>query len=78
VEGIDVFGVKSLHQVFQFLKGEEEMMPVREDIRVFFESCRNDDVDSSFDKCFERFEPSAFTQSFCFASTSVPSGVNAS
>ncbi len=47
VEGIDVFGVKSLRQVFQYLKGEEELFPVREDIRVFFEAHRNYDVDFS-------------------------------
>ena len=47
VEGIDVYGVKNLRQVFKYLKGEEEMNPVREDIRVFFEAHRNYDVDFS-------------------------------
>jgi magnesium chelatase family protein len=47
VEGIDVFGVKNLRQSFEFLTGEKKLEPVREDLRAFFESHQNYDVDFS-------------------------------
>lgn len=45
VEGIDVFGVKNLREVFQFLKGEQPLVPAREDLHGFFERHQNYDVD---------------------------------
>ena len=45
VEGIDVYGVKNLREVFQFLKGEQPLAPVREDLRAFFERHQHYDVD---------------------------------
>ncbi|MEI8340048.1 MAG: YifB family Mg chelatase-like AAA ATPase [Verrucomicrobiota bacterium] len=47
VEGIDVFGVRNLREVYQFLKGENPLTPVREDLRVFFERHQKYDVDFS-------------------------------
>lgn len=55
VEGIEVYGVRNLHQVFEYLKAEAkgeplnseepELVPVREDMRAFFETHRNYEVD---------------------------------
>ena len=45
VEGIDVYGVKNLREVFQFLKGEQPLTPVREDLRGFFEAHQKYEVD---------------------------------
>ncbi len=45
VEGIDVYGVANLRQVFQFLKGEQQLEPVKEDLAAFFESHQNYDAD---------------------------------
>jgi len=45
IEGVDVFGVKSLHQAWKFLIGEETIEPYRLDRRAFFDSHRNYDVD---------------------------------
>ena len=47
VEGLDVFGVKNLRESFEFLTGEKKLAPVREDLRAFFESHQNYDVDFS-------------------------------
>jgi len=47
VEGIDVFGVKNLREVFQFLKGENPLTPVREDLLGFFERHQKYEVDFS-------------------------------
>ncbi len=45
IEGIQVFGVKSLHQAWKFLNGEEEIRPYQLDRRAFFDSHRNYEVD---------------------------------
>jgi len=45
VQGIDVFGVKNLREVFQFLKGEHPLTPVREDLHGFFERHQKHEVD---------------------------------
>jgi magnesium chelatase family protein len=45
VEGIDVYGVRNLREVFQFLKGENPLAPVREDLRRFFDAHRKYEVD---------------------------------
>jgi len=47
VEGIDVYGVRNLREVYQFLKGEHPLTPVREDIRAFFEAHQKYEVDFS-------------------------------
>ena len=47
VEGIDVYGVRNLREVFQFLKGEHPLAPVREDLHGFFERHQKYDVDFS-------------------------------
>jgi magnesium chelatase family protein len=45
VEGIDVFGVRNLREAFQFLKGEQELEPTREDLSRFFEEHQSYDLD---------------------------------
>ena len=45
VEGIDVYGVRNLREVFQFLKGEHPLAPVKENLAAFFESHQNYDAD---------------------------------
>ena len=45
IDGIQVFGVKSLHQAWKFLNGEESIEPYKLDRRAFFESHRNYEVD---------------------------------
>jgi magnesium chelatase family protein len=45
VEGVQVFGVKSLHQAWKFLIGEEEIVPFKLDRRAFFEAQRTYEVD---------------------------------
>jgi magnesium chelatase family protein len=49
VEGIDVYGVKNLRQVIEFLKGDElsELKPVREDARALFSAQQHHDADFS-------------------------------
>lgn len=50
VEGIDVYGVKNLREVVEFLRGgpnAPKLQPVREDVRGYFESHRRYDVDFS-------------------------------
>ncbi len=48
VEGIDVYGVKSLRQVIEFLKGEgNDLKPVREDARALFSAQQHYDTDFS-------------------------------
>jgi len=45
VEGVDVFGVTSLHQAWKFLNGEEALAPHRLDRKTYFESHRSYEVD---------------------------------
>jgi magnesium chelatase family protein len=45
IDGLQVFGVKSLHQAWRFLNGEETIAPYQLDRRAFFESHRNHDLD---------------------------------
>jgi magnesium chelatase family protein len=45
IDGIQVFGVKSLHQAWTFLIGEEAIAPYRFDRKAFFESKRQYEVD---------------------------------
>lgn len=45
VDGIDVFGVKNLRQSFEFLIGERQIVPTREDLTDFFERHQSYDVD---------------------------------
>lgn len=47
VEGIEVFGVSNLREVFEFLTGERELIPTREDLDQFFSSHQRYDVDFS-------------------------------
>src|SRR5271154_966721 len=45
VEGIDVYGVRNLREVFQFLKDEHILLPVKEDLTSYFEAHRKYEVD---------------------------------
>ncbi len=45
IDGLQVFGVASLHQAWKFLNGEEEIEPYHLDRRAFFESHRDYEVD---------------------------------
>ncbi len=48
VEGIDVYGVQSLREVFEFLRGGEHaksLEPVRQDTQAFFQSHQTHEVD---------------------------------
>jgi magnesium chelatase family protein len=45
VEGIDVYGVRNLRELFQFLKGEHPLTPVKINLAAFFESHQNYDAD---------------------------------
>lgn len=45
IDGIQVFGVRSLHQAWKFLRGEEPIKPFILDRRAFFESHRRYEVD---------------------------------
>lgn len=45
VEGIDVYGVRNLRELFQFLKGEHPLTPVKIDLGAFFASHKNYDAD---------------------------------
>ena len=47
VEGITVYGVRNLREVFQFLKGEHKLTPTVEDVHALFETHQNYDVDFS-------------------------------
>ena len=47
VQGIDVYGVRTLREVYQFLKGQQPLTPVREDLHEFFERHQHYDVDFS-------------------------------
>lgn len=45
IDGVQVFGVRSLHQAWKFLRGEEPIRPFNLDRRAFFESHRRYEVD---------------------------------
>ena len=45
IDGIQVFGIKSLHQAWKFLIGEEAIAPFQLDRKAFFESHRVYEVD---------------------------------
>ncbi|MEI7927144.1 MAG: YifB family Mg chelatase-like AAA ATPase [Verrucomicrobiales bacterium] len=45
IDGVQVFGVRSLHQAWKFLRGEEAIKPFILDRRAFFESHRRYEVD---------------------------------
>ncbi|HEY7221726.1 MAG TPA: YifB family Mg chelatase-like AAA ATPase [Candidatus Binatia bacterium] len=45
VTGIDVFGVENLRQTFEFVRGEKQLTPVREDMSAFFARHQQYDVD---------------------------------
>jgi len=45
VQGIDVYGVQTLREVYQFLKGQQPLFPVREDLNQFFDQHQHYDVD---------------------------------
>ncbi len=45
VDGIDVYGIHNLREIFEFLKGERMLMPVKEDLVAFFEAHQNHDID---------------------------------
>lgn len=45
VEGVQVFGIRSLYQAWKFLRGEEAITPFSLDRRAFFESHRHYEVD---------------------------------
>ncbi|MGB8352782.1 MAG: YifB family Mg chelatase-like AAA ATPase [Chthoniobacteraceae bacterium] len=47
VEGIEVYGVRSLRDTFQFLKGEKLLAPAKEDLGAFFASHQYYDADFS-------------------------------
>jgi magnesium chelatase family protein len=47
VEGINVYGVRNLRDVFEFLKGQKSLAPVKEDLLSFFQSHASYDVDFS-------------------------------
>lgn len=45
VEGVEVFGVRNLREAFEFLSGERELAPVRENLAQFFSTHQQYDVD---------------------------------
>lgn len=45
VEGVEVYGVSNLREAFEFLSGQRDLKPTREDMTVFFERHRTYDVD---------------------------------
>ncbi len=45
VEGIDIYGVNSLRETFEFLRGERALEPVKQDLDAYFQAERNYDVD---------------------------------
>ncbi len=47
VEKIDIYGVQNLRQTFDFLRGEQAMLPTRGDLSEFFSSHQDYDVDFS-------------------------------
>jgi magnesium chelatase family protein len=47
VANIDVYGVQNLRQTFQFLRGEQPLLPTRGDLTGFFSSHQDHEVDFS-------------------------------
>jgi len=47
VDGIEVYAVRTLRETFEFLTGERQLTPVREDMTQFFAHHQNYDVDFS-------------------------------
>ncbi len=47
VDGIEVYAVKTLRETFEFLTGERQLTPTREDMTQFFAQHQNYDVDFS-------------------------------
>jgi magnesium chelatase family protein len=47
VKGIDVFGVRTLRETFEFLTGERQLTPTREDVTEFFQRHQSYEVDFS-------------------------------
>ncbi|MGC3990148.1 MAG: YifB family Mg chelatase-like AAA ATPase [Chthoniobacteraceae bacterium] len=47
VEGITVYGVRTLRETFEFLRGHGKLTPVVQDVRAFFESRQRFDFDFS-------------------------------
>jgi magnesium chelatase family protein len=45
VEGIAVYGVRTLRETFEFLRGQAQMTPVTQDVRAFFESRQVFEID---------------------------------
>ena len=45
VDGIEVFGVRNLREVFEFLLGEKALVPTRENLEQFFSRHQNYEVD---------------------------------
>jgi magnesium chelatase family protein len=45
VEGIDVYGVRNLREVYEFLTGARQLTPTREDVTQFFARHQSYDVD---------------------------------
>ncbi len=45
VDGIEVFGVRNLREAFDFLTGEKQLTPTREDLQAFFERHQNYELD---------------------------------
>ncbi|HYR58908.1 MAG TPA: YifB family Mg chelatase-like AAA ATPase [Chthoniobacteraceae bacterium] len=47
VSGIEVFGVRNLRETFEFLTGQRQLQPTREDVTQFFQRHQSYDVDFS-------------------------------
>lgn len=47
VEGIEVYGVRNLREVFEFVTGEKQLAPTKEDVTRFFQRHQAYDVDFS-------------------------------
>jgi magnesium chelatase family protein len=45
VEGIEVYGVRNLRETFEFLLGQRQLQPVREDLSAFFARHQSYDID---------------------------------
>jgi len=47
VEGIEVYGVRTLREAFEFLTGDQALLPLREDVTQFFATHQKYEVDFS-------------------------------
>jgi len=47
VEGITIYGVRTLRETFEFLRGQATLTPVVQDVRAFFEARQKFDIDFS-------------------------------